>query len=71
MQLKLIKTARIPDDIPFVEMGDEPKLRELDIHYVVDFECEDGNFDIENNEENREILRLIMKKTRRKELGYE
>ena len=61
MQLKLIKTARIPDDIPFVEMGDKPKLRELDIHYVVDFECEDGNFDIENNEEIRETLRLIMK----------
>ena len=61
MQLKLIKTARIPDDIPFVETADEPKLRELDIHYVVGFECEDGNFDIENNEENREILRLIMK----------
>ena len=61
MQLKLIKTARIPDDIPFVETADEPKLRELDIHYVVGFECEDGNSDIENNEENREILRLIMK----------
>lgn len=61
MQLKLIKTARIPDDIPFVEMGDEPKLRELDICHVVGFEYEDGNFDIENNEENREILRLIMK----------
>ena len=61
MQLKLIKTARIPDDIPFVEMGDEPKLRELDIRHVVGFECEDGNFDIENNEENREILRLVIK----------
>lgn len=60
MQLKLIKVARIPNDIPFVEMGDEPKLRELDIHHVVDFECDDGNFEIENNEKNREILRLIM-----------
>ena len=63
MQLKLIKTARILDDIPFVEMGDEPKLRKLDIHHVVGFECEDGNFDIENNEENREILRLIIKES--------
>lgn len=61
MQLKLIKAARIPDDIPFVEMGDVPTLRELDIHHVVGFECDGGNFDIENNEENREILRLIMK----------
>ena len=64
MQLKLIKTVRTSDDIPFVEMGDEPKLRELDIHHVVGFECEDGNFDIENNEKNREILRLII------EMGY-
>ena len=64
MQLKLIKTVRTSDDIPFVEMSDEPKLRELDIHHVVGFECEDGNFDIENNEKNREILRLII------EMGY-
>ena len=61
MQLKLLKAARTPDDIPFVEMGDGIMRRELDIHHIVGFECEDGNFDIENNEENREILRLIMK----------
>lgn len=61
MQLKLIKTARMPDDIPFVKIGNKPVKRELDIHYVMDFECEDGNFDIEKNEENREILRLIMR----------
>lgn len=63
MQLKLIKTARMPDKIPFVEMGDEAKSRELDIHYMVDFECEDDNFEIENNEENREILRSIIEKS--------
>lgn len=61
MQLKLLKTARVPDDIPFVKMGDGPMRRELDIHWVVDFECDDDNFEIENNEENREILRLIMR----------
>lgn len=61
MQLKLIKTARMPDSIPFVKMSNEPVKRELDIHYVMDFECEDSNFDIKNNEENREILRLIMR----------
>lgn len=79
MQLKLLKAARTPDDIPFVEMGDGIMRRELDIHHIVGFECEDGNFDIENNEENREILRLIMKgesmKTRKlieafKDLGF-
>lgn len=61
MQLKLLKAARIPDDIPFVEISDGFMGRELDIHHIVGFECEDCNFDIENNEENREILRLIMK----------
>ena len=61
MQLKLLKAARTPDDIPFVEMGDGIMRCELDIHHIVGFECEDGNFDIENNEENREILRLIMR----------
>lgn len=60
MRLKPIKTARLPDDIPFVEMGDGPIRRELDIYDVIGFECKDGNFDIENTEENREILRLIM-----------
>lgn len=61
MQLKLIKTARMPDTIPFVKMGDGLMKRELDIHHVVGFECKDDNFEIENNEENREILRLIMR----------
>lgn len=61
MQLKLIKTALIPDSIPFVKTGDVFTRRELDIYHVVDFECDDDNFEIENNEENREILRLIMR----------
>ena len=65
MQLKLIKAVRTPNDIPFVKMGDGLMTRELDTHWVVDFECDDGDFDIRNNEENREILRLIMRGERR------
>lgn len=61
MQLKLIKTARMSDDIPFVKMGDGPVRRELDICDVVGFDCDDGNFDIVNNEENRRILKLVMR----------